>query len=291
MQLQDALDRFLVQLNADGRSLHTRRQYQRHVRLFARWLADEGRAPTIGDVDHETIAAFLTSPAARCRPDGSVKKATSTNALRSSLRMFFGYTHAAGWTTANPARLVRRARCTTPPPRPLSDHEVDQMLAALDEADGFAGHRDRVLIQTLLATGIRIGSAIALDIEDLDLDAGEMLLRSTKGDRPTRVLVNAQTCDLLRGWLGDRVTGPVFTTEAGARLSVRQAQRRFVDWAAAAGITRKVSVHMVRHTFGTRIYRRTGDLLLTRDAMRHASVASTMAYASGSDARLRTALA
>jgi site-specific recombinase XerD len=96
MRIADALDRYLVQLEADGRSPHTIAQARRHVRLIASWFNDAGHTGQVGEIDHEDIARFLASPAARCRPDGQPKKPSSTNALRSSVRAFFAYAHAAG---------------------------------------------------------------------------------------------------------------------------------------------------------------------------------------------------
>ena len=105
--LDEALELFLVQLQADGRSSHTVGQYRRHVRLLASWLPPSVRVEEIG---HESLARFLASPQARTRSDGSQKKPGSANALRSSLKGFFAYAHEAGYIAQNPARLIRRAR-------------------------------------------------------------------------------------------------------------------------------------------------------------------------------------
>ena len=162
MPIEDALDRFILQLRADGRSDHTVRQYRRHVRALKKWLVDEDRHDDTAAISHEAIAAFLVSPAAGHRPDGSPKKATSTNALRSSIRNFFGYLHRAGDIDADPSRLVRRARCEPPPPRALSEDERARLLAALDECTSPEDVRDRALFRLMLATGIRIGAAVTL---------------------------------------------------------------------------------------------------------------------------------
>src|SRR6187397_1323555 len=116
MKLEDALARYTTQLEADGRSPHTIGQYQRHVGLLGAWLG----SPEIETIAHEDLARFLASANARTRPDGKVKRATSANALRTSLRTFFRYAHEAGYCLANPARLIRRAMCGTAPPRALS---------------------------------------------------------------------------------------------------------------------------------------------------------------------------
>ena len=97
MKVKNGLEKFLIQLDADGRSPHTIAQYARHVRLFSHWSRDVGHSRVLIEITHEDIARFFTSPQARTRPDGGVKKASSANALRSSMKGFFQYLHRAGY--------------------------------------------------------------------------------------------------------------------------------------------------------------------------------------------------
>lgn len=95
MKLQEALDQYLLQCAADGRSIHTRAQYQRHVRLFAEWLHDVGASDEIAAVDHKTVARFFVSPAAKTTADGRLKRAGTVNAIRATLSGFFRFHHDA----------------------------------------------------------------------------------------------------------------------------------------------------------------------------------------------------
>jgi site-specific recombinase XerD len=106
MRIEQALEKYVLQLRGNGRSDHTIGQVRRHVRLFEEWLAGDD---DLAVIDHETVALFLASETVTKRADGKTRKPTSANALRSSLRCFFGFAHAAGYATANPARLVQRA--------------------------------------------------------------------------------------------------------------------------------------------------------------------------------------
>jgi site-specific recombinase XerD len=290
MHILEALDLYQTQLQADGRSPHTQRQYARHVRLFADWLAACGHGSAIQDVDHQTVAAFLAAPEARTRPDGGVKKATSTNALRTLIRTFFRYLHAAGHVSANPARLVRLARCGSPPPRALTDAEAERLMAVLAAGDGPEAERDHALFHLMLATGIRLGSAVALDVDDLDLDAGEVRVRTTMGNRPEVVYLGSRIRHHLARYIGDRRSGALFLGIHGRRITTRQAQRRFHGWCREADIRSDASCHCLRHTLATRLYRRTGDLLLVQQALRHRSIASTVVYAAVSELQLQRAL-
>jgi len=290
MRLDEALARYRTQLDADGRSPHTIDQVVRHVRALGRWLDATDHDDRVDALTHEDVAAFLTSDAARCRADGTPKRPTSTNALRSSLRTFFAFVHAAGYAKTNPARLVRRARCEDPPPRALSEDEQRRLLAALDDAEGDAEIRDRMMVTLMLATGLRLGATIGLDVRDVDIAAGELTVR-TKGSRVERVVLPRDVGRRLAAFLGARTNGPVFESRHGQRLSPRQARARLALWSQRAGLRRVASPHALRHTFAMALYRRTDDLLLVQAALGHRAIASTTVYARADRRRLREVLA
>jgi len=291
VQLADATRRYLVQLQADGRAASTIAQYERHLRLLDRWLAGTGRTRDIRRLTHEDIAVFLISPEATRRPDGASKKATAMNVLRSSLRAFFGYLHAVGRAPRNAAALVRRAKCGPAPPRTLPPADCQRLLAWLAKKKDPRGRRDHALFSLLLGAGLRIGSAVALRVEDLDLDQGIAHLQKDKGDRPAEVFLSAGVVRTLRAHLGRRSEGPVFESGPGTAIDVRQARRRLMQALEAAGIKRRATPHSLRHAFAINLLTRTQNLRLVQKAMHHASIGSTCAYAAVADDAVRRALA
>lgn len=290
MRIEQGLEKFIIQLDADGRSPHTINQYRRHVRAFAAWAHDSALRGDVDAITHEDVAKFLASKGARTTPTGATKKATSANALRTSLKVFFGYLHRAGITERDAGRLIRRAITSAGPPKCLTIAEQDRLLEVLAAGEGFEAERDHVLFALMLKTGIRVGSTVALDVNDVDLDAGEITLRC-KGDRIERVYLNAEVVEQLRTWIGARFDGPLFATRHGGRLTTRQVARRLGQWIDRAGIKRAASPHSLRHSFATALYRRTGDILLVREALRHRSIASTLVYARADGEQLRRAMA
>ena len=290
MHILKALQKFQIQLQADGRSIHTRKQYNRHVRLFARWWATRRHSGAVGAVGHEDVARFLASPTARLRPDGGVKKATSANALRTSLKVFLRYCHESGIVAQNPGRLIRRALCTPPPPRALSEDETTRLLATLAAGKSPEAKRDHALFHTMLATGIRLGSAIALDVEDVDLAGGILHLRQMKGGRSDQVFLGQRIRAHLHQHIGARTTGSLFVGIHGRRLSPRHVQRRYRQWVEEAKIARATSTHALRHTLASRLYAKTGDVFLVQQALCHRSILSTMVYTTMNPDRLRQAL-
>jgi site-specific recombinase XerD len=283
MNIHNALNRFLLQLRANGRSPTTIAQRRRHIVALADWL---GADTNVDDVGHEDIAAFLASPAARQRPDGGMRKASTTNVHRTSLREFFGFLHKAGTIPQDPTRLVRRAVCGPPPPRSLSEEEKRRFLAALQE---HGSERNRALFQTMLTCGLRVGSAVGLDVGDVDLDRGVLRLRAAKGDRMEEAVVPRTTAEVLRVFIGGRTTGPLFAARGGCRISVRHVQRVFAEIAGTAGIG-TTKTHSLRHSFAQNLYQTTADVLLVQRALRHRSIESTLIYARADDRRLREVL-
>ncbi len=71
MELEDALLKYLTQLRADGRSPHTAGQYQRHISQLGSWLSENDRSGVVEEIDHATLAQFLSSPSARSRRGGA----------------------------------------------------------------------------------------------------------------------------------------------------------------------------------------------------------------------------
>lgn len=288
--LAAGLDLFLVQLLADGRSPHTLGQVRRHVQLLARWLSDSGLSDEVTALDPPTLAKFLVSPRARETRDGTPKRPSSSNALRTSLRVFCGYLHAAGLVSTNPARLIRRARCTPPPPKPLSEDEVMRLLEAMQAESTEAARRDFALFSTLAFCGLRIGSAVAARIEDLDLERGVLWIKTAKGGAQGRAIIPSAQAGILRTLIGERTSGPIFTANHGGPLTTRSAAHRLQLWAKRAGVKGAVGPHRLRHYFATKLLEDTGNLLLVQHALMHRSISSTACYTLISDERLRNAI-
>jgi site-specific recombinase XerD len=146
-----------------------------------------------------------------------------------------------------------------------------------------------VLFELMMTAGLRVGSAVNLDIEDLDLARGIVHLRSTKGGHDEIAHLPRHTADLIASFATGRTTGPLFASTRYKRLTTRHVQRLFTRYATDAALSVS-STHALRHTYAMDLYERTGDVLLVQKALRHRSLESTMVYARADDRRLRVAL-
>jgi integrase/recombinase XerD len=147
-----------------------------------------------------------------------------------------------------------------------------------------------MLFGLLLASGIRIGSALGLDVGDLDVEDGALVLRTVKGGRRQRAFVPREVMVRLATFVGNRTTGAVFCGLGQRRLGARQAHRRLAEWCRRARIHRAISPHALRHSFALGLYERTGDVLLVQGALGHRSIVSTAVYAQASGERVRAAV-
>ena len=169
------------------------------------------------------------------------------------------------------------------------------MLREVGARKGAAAARDRVMLELLLGTGIRLSELVGLDIADVDLDGKRITIRAKGGDTETR-FINANLRRRLRRYLRERNqvladTPGLFLSNRETRISRRQVQVRFGLWLQWAGIERDgLSVHSLRHTFGTRLYRKTRDLVLVGKALGHRTTEATRVYVHPDDDALEDAL-
>ncbi len=172
----------------------------------------------------------------------------------------------------------------------MDEGDLKRLMDVLAKTVGANARRDHALFALLAGTGIRLGSCVALNVEDIDLERVELQLRTTKNDRPDVVFLPAAMCEHLRGFIGVRASGPLFVGCGGKRLGARHVQRLFATWCERAGVTRRASVHSLRHAFACRLYGRTHDLLVVQRALTHRSLHSTLRYAAVDERRVRAAL-
>jgi len=148
------------------------------------------------------------------------------------------------------------------------------------------GVRNRALIAVLWRCGLRIGEARALSVKDFEPDSGTLVVQRGKGGRLRVVGVDAGTVALVGRWLEVRrkrgVTGggPLFCSLAGRPLDLSYVRHLLPRLARKAGIERRVHAHGLRHAFAVDMVRSGAPLYVVRDALGHASIATTQVYLS-----------
>jgi site-specific recombinase XerD len=281
--LSTAVERFDTQLQGDGKSAHTRGAYIRDLEKFKRWLRAD---PDIVRITPDTLAEYLASEVPADRP------AISLNRTKTALRVFFQFLTDAGCVETNPARLIKNSCAQLKIPEHFTTREAQRLTSASRKGEGQAAERDCALFAFLLQTGVRLGSAIALNVSDINFGQRTAEINGKGGTRQS-IYLTARTRRLLRSYIRTwclTPDDPIFPSRSGGHLSSRQVQLRFKHWLDKAGVTRHLTVHSLRHTFAMNLYRSTGDLRLVQTALGHRHISTTEIYARVEDKALRRAL-
>jgi integrase/recombinase XerC len=297
------LEGYIVYLRAErNASPHTIANYRREIAQFMTYAREQGETAWA-----DVTPALLRKWLARLHADGYVKASVARRV--SELRAFYAYLHRRGLVAQNPVMAISAPRLPQRLPRPLTHEEVAALLAAPDLATP-QGQRDRAMIETLYAGGLRVSELLALDLGALDLQQGQARVMG-KGAKERIVLIGQPAVRALRLYISDgRVKLLQGETEAaaerriarqpqhsqkalflnrfGGRLSVSMFTRQLSDYARAAGIQRRVTPHMLRHSFATHLLDGGADLRSVQELLGHESVSTTQIYTQVSQSQLRT---
>jgi site-specific recombinase XerD len=184
---------------------------------------------------------------------------------------------ATGSSSASSSTSRRR------PPEVLTEAEAVALIKACS-VRAPTGVRNRALIAVLWRSGLRISEALALELRDVDLEAGSIRVRHGKGDKSRTVGVDEQTAALLARWMDRRrrlspgARSPVFCTLQGGRIDSSYVRRLLPRLARKAGIDRRVHAHGLRHTYAAELAREGTAINVIRDALGHTSLAVTDRY-------------
>jgi len=157
------------------------------------------------------------------------------------------------------------------PPEVLTELEVIALLKACSTRAP-TGIRNRALIAVLWRSGLRISEALALELRDVDLQAGSLRVRHGKGDKSRTVGVDEQTAAMLARWIDRRrklspsARAPIFCTLAGSRMDASYVRHLLPRLAAKAGLDRRVHAHGLRHTYASELARERTPINVIRDA-------------------------
>lgn len=283
------IDAFLNDLaHARGASPHTLKAYAEDLGQWAQWASDQGIAHA-EQADAGRLRAYLAAMQEKGLARASRARKTA------SLRSFFAYLARRGVLPRSPAVGLRTVKQERRLPRGLRDDQVEALLAAPDTATPL-GLRDRALLETLYASGMRAGELTALSLTDVDYDEGVVRVIG-KGDKERIALLGRPAILALSRYLRSgrprlagkaaEDCGALFLNKDGGRLSDRSVRRMFDRYCQAASGTLKVTPHTLRHTFATHLLAGGADLRLVQELLGHASLATTQMYTHVTTERLQ----
>jgi len=165
----------------------------------------------------------------------------------------------------------------------LTNEEIELLMRQCSRRAP-TGVRNRALIAVCWRCGLRIGEALALAVKDFEPDSGTLVVQRGKGGKRRVVGVDAGTVALVSRWLERRrglpasFGAPLFCTLAGRPMDQSYVRHLLPRLGRKAGIERRVHAHGLRHAFAVDLVRAGAPLYVVRDALGHASVATTQVY-------------
>ncbi len=213
----------------------------------------------------------------------------------SAIRSFYRYLRREQIIEDDPSKLVRGPKLIRRLPSCLDRDEISKLLLAPDQS--LLGIRDRVLLEVLYASGVRVSELCGLKLGDYDADNMEMRVFG-KGAKERVVLLNPSANQWLKLYLDDHwshlangkgksADSPLFLSRQATKLSSRSVHRVVLKHAAAAGINKPITPHTLRHTFATHLLEGGADLRVVQDLLGHTTISTTQIYTHVSMERLR----
>jgi integrase/recombinase XerC len=255
-------------------SPHTLSAYRLDLEQLAAFVAREtGGAAGVGDVDHLLLRRYLALLGRRA-------KKSSVGRKLAAIRSFFRFLVRHGVVDKNPAELIATPKKENRLPFHL---DIDQVTALVEAPQNAAKHalRDRAILEMLYSCGLRVSELTGLAIGDIDLSGG-MVRVLGKGGKERIVPVGSRAIEAIRGYLqgrGDLAgSGPLFLNTRGQRINRRSVTRIVDEHVVRIAAFKRISPHILRHTFATHMLEGGADLRAIQELLGHASLSTTQKY-------------
>jgi site-specific recombinase XerD len=193
-------------------------------------------------------------------------KPKTIHRIISTLSSFYRFLYAQGAINTNPMLGVERPKIKDQELRYLKHSQVIRLIDSIED------DRDRLIVRTIYATGVRVSELCSINIEDVDFEDETIRVRG-KGGKIRIVFVDPETLDDMARFIGNRIEGPLFPGQQGHHISPRSVQHIFKKY-APAGIT----PHKIRHSYASELYRRSKNLRVVQENLGHTSIKTTEIY-------------
>jgi len=268
-----------------GLSGNTLNAYRTDLAAFEAWLGKKSLA-----LEAASRAEVLGYLAANVRQGLSPR---SSARRLSTLRRFYRYLLREGLIQDDPTSDVRSPSLGRPLPKAVTEASVEKLLAAPPNTT--LGVRDRAMLETMYASGLRVSELVALALNELDLTTG--LVRVTgKGGKERIVPLGDEATSRLGEYLqtarpsllGEHKSGAVFLTRRGQPMTRQAFWQLIKRYSALAGIDSSLSPHSLRHAFATHLLNHGADLRSVQMLLGHADLSTTQIYTHVARARLQS---
>ena len=271
----------------DGLAKATLDSYRSDLGRLADWLAENQHEPLL-DVRETTLSGFIAHLSRQTR-------ATSQARYLSTLRRFYRWQLGRGRIIADPTLKLANPARPSRLPKAMSEKQVETLLAAPD-LETPLGLRDRAMLETLYATGLRVSELVNLKLHEINLNDG-VLRALGKGSKERLVPLGQLAIDWITHYLNEarpeilhgQQSDDLFVTARGAAMTRQAFWQLIKRYALVARIApEKLSPHVLRHAFATHLLNHGADLRVVQLLLGHADISTTQIYTHVARERLKT---
>jgi integrase/recombinase XerD len=281
------LDQFLHYLTVEkGLAKKTLEAYSHDLNRFLDYLQEKRIEDVLGATKLDVRAFLLTL---------RVRKLSNKTIVRNlvAIRTFFRFLTQEGKLESNPVEDLESPQLAKTLPEILSLREVEELLEA-PKPQTPLGIRDQSMLEMLYATGMRVSELVSLQMNQLNLEGGYVLLFG-KGSKERAVPLGAEAIkrvsDYLKGarqiLLKGKESPFLFLNRSGRKMSRQVFWKKIKTYGRRAGIRKKITPHLLRHSFASHLLARGADLRSVQMLLGHADISTTQIYTHVTGARLK----
>jgi len=282
-------DSFLRYLQFEKRySIHTIEAYRRDLSQFSNFISETFEISDFKETAHVHLRGWVVS-----QIESGVSPRT-VNRKIATLKSFYKYLQAREHIPNNPATRLKPLKTEKKLPAFVRETEIDTLLDQIEYSDNFEGLRDKLILELLYGTGIRLAELIGL--KDLDINTFQENIKVLGKRNKERVIpIGKNLVQLIRRFIEKRqleefeeMTPYLLVTNTGQQLYPMFVYRVVQKYLQLVTTLSKKSPHVLRHTFATHLLNKGADLNAVKDLLGHTSLAATQVYTHNSMEKLKS---
>jgi len=282
-------DEFISYIKHERRySVHTASAYAKDLDVFTGYLNDEYECKSITEATHVMIRSWIVAELESGVKISSVKRRIST------LRSFFKFAQSRGMVAVNPMLKIVSPKSEKLLPNYVKESEMNHLLENVEFKDSFYGIRDKLILEVLYQTGMRVSELIGMDEGSIDFLKRELKVLG-KRNKERIIPISKELSEKLSAYLEEKKAN--FPKNKGSLIIKNdgdKADRKFVYnkvkyYLSQVSSLKRRSPHVLRHTFATHMLKNGADLNAIKEILGHASLAATQVYAHNSLEQLKLA--
>ncbi len=287
--MDELIDAFLNYLSVErGLSRNTIISYSQDLRGYVGYVKSRSINSLSATTKNEIVGFMMA------RKDRGIAANSVARSL-AAIRMFYRFLVRERILNIDPSSLVDSPKLWKKIPETLSVNEVEALLAQPNVRDQKQGIRDRAILETLYATGMRVSEAVNLKLDNVNMEVG--FLRCVgKGDKERIIPLGKKAIISIKRYLGssrqvllkNKESEVLFVSRLGRKISRQSLWKLIKRYAKMARIKKPIKPHILRHSFATHLLERGADLRSVQEMLGHASISTTQLYTHINKERLKS---